>query len=687
MSTFPEYTADEIKQLQSSDNVLSVVLNFVEQGKLTTQMLTKQTKPVKKLLRKFDSLVIDNGILYRKINDIECGECKQPPSLATPNQFVNEFFQFLEDIVPKYSNLIIMGDFNLHIEENSNAISEFNNSLDALGLIQHVDFPTHIHGRSLDLVITEFTNGVDLVSCEAGPFLSDHCAVKVTTRVQKENIVSKSISFRNFKNMNKQNFSEDLQKLSLDSDNVETFVGEFENTIESLLNTHAPMQEKTQICRAPKPWFNETIMSLKRLMRKSERLWRKHRKPCDYEIYKSSMNKYHHELRNEKHSILSQKVLSFKGDSKKLYKFVKDLTGSKAENPMPAVENENELPDKFADFFMNKIKTIRDSLRDFDDYKPLFKDVPLFTSFKNLSEDEVKTIINKLQCKSCELDILPTKSRRLPIKMEASGSQASAEKAGLELIYSNYRPVSNLSFLSKLIEKCALYRLNEHVKDHDLLPINQSAYRQFHSCESALLRLVNDILDGMEHQEVTAMIAVDLSAAFDTVDHSILINVLEYQYGVNGTALKWIDSYLRPRSCRVNVSSTTSSERQLECSVPQGSCLGPWLYLVYAGTLFDIIPPSITVYGFADDHTANKRFVPTLTNEMDAIRDLQDCAVLINTWMNSNKLKMNNAKTEFILFGSRQQLSKCQTKQIIICGDVITSKHVYGTKELFWMRL
>ncbi|CAC5380194.1 unnamed protein product [Mytilus coruscus] len=77
MSTFPEYTADKIKQLQSSDNVLSVVLNFVEQGKLTTQMLTKQTKPVKKLLRKFDSLVIDNGILYRKINDIECGECKQ----------------------------------------------------------------------------------------------------------------------------------------------------------------------------------------------------------------------------------------------------------------------------------------------------------------------------------------------------------------------------------------------------------------------------------------------------------------------------------------------------------------------------------------------------------------------------------------------------------------------------------
>ncbi|CAG2203255.1 unnamed protein product [Mytilus edulis] len=90
MSTFPEYTADEIKQLQSSDNVLSVVLNFVEQGKLTTQMLTRQTKPVKKLLRKFDSLVIDNGILYRKINDIECGECKQLVIPETLKHYVLE---------------------------------------------------------------------------------------------------------------------------------------------------------------------------------------------------------------------------------------------------------------------------------------------------------------------------------------------------------------------------------------------------------------------------------------------------------------------------------------------------------------------------------------------------------------------------------------------------------------------
>lgn len=177
------------------------------------------------------------------------------------------------------------------------------------------------------------------------------------------------------------------------------------------------------------------------------------------------------------------------------------------------------------------------------------------------------------------------------------------------------------------------------------MPKNQSAYRRHHSCESALLRLVNDLLDGMEKQEVTALIAIDLSAAFDTVDHSILLDVLEKQYGVCGTALDWLDSYLRPRSCYVKVGSSTSTLRQLQCSVPQGSCLGPWLYLTYAGTLFDVIPPSVTVYGFADDHTANTRFRPNPVAERNAMQELEQCALIINDWMNENKLKMNTSKT------------------------------------------
>jgi hypothetical protein len=187
--------------------------------------------------------------------------------------------------------------------------------------------------------------------------------------------------------------------------------------------------------------------------------------------------------------------------------------------------------------------------------------------------------------------------------------------------------------------------------------------------------LVNDLLDAMENKEVTALIAIDLSAAFDTVDHDILLNVLQKQYGVSGNALSWVESYLRPRSCRVNVNSALSSSRQLECSVPQGSCLGPWLYLTYAGTLFDVIPSNIGVHGFADDHIAKKRFTPTSNRtECDAINELENCAVTINDWMNANKLKMNTSKTEFILFGSKTQLNKCTTTEINIAGDNVSSE-------------
>jgi hypothetical protein len=278
--------------------------------------------------------------------------------------------------------------------------------------------------------------------------------------------------------------------------------------------------------------------------------------------------------------------------------------------------------------------------------------------------EDLLPIITKLVNLSLRQGIFPEKYKKAIVR-------PLLKKVGLELELVNYRPVSNLSFLSKVIEKAVLSKLNVHASTHNLLPKNQSAYRRFHSCESALLRLVNDILGGMEKQEVTAMIAIDLSAAFDTVDHDILLDVLHCQYGVADSAFSWMDSYLRPRSCQVSVNSSLSSSRSLRCSVPQGYCLGPWLYLAYAGTLFDVIPPTISLYGFADDHIANKRFRPLPETESSAIKELEQCAVNINDWMNKNKLKMNTSKTEFIMFGSKAHLSKCTTTSIDIAGDII----------------
>ena len=210
------------------------------------------------------------------------------PSVSTPAQFVPEFFEFMEETLPRYSNILVTGDFNLHISDTTNAtITEFNNSLCAMGLHQHVNFPTHTAGQCLDLVITEITNGVQLQSCEPGAFVSDHCVVKCILKVQKENIMSKTVEFRNFKNMDHANFSADIAKITIECDDVNSFVERYETEIEAILDSHAPMHKKTIICRDPKPWFNENILQLKRLLRRAERVWRKHRQPDHLNILQS----------------------------------------------------------------------------------------------------------------------------------------------------------------------------------------------------------------------------------------------------------------------------------------------------------------------------------------------------------------------------------------------------------------
>ena len=221
--------------------------------------------------------------------------------------------------------------------------------------------------------------------------------------------------------------------------------------------------------------------------------------------------------------------------------------------------------------------------------------------------------------------------------------------------------------MSEVLEKCALKQLDEHCKKYAPLPDYQSAYRQSYSCETALVRLMNDILWNMECSDVTAFIAIDLSAAFDTVDHGILLGVLQYQFGVTGMVRKCFDSYLSPRQFQVNIGKAYSEPIDLQFSVPQGSCAGPILFLLYASTIGD----TIDIHGYVEDHGIKSKFKAKGNNnetELETIHGLESCLEDVKVWMDENQLKMNSSKTEFILFGSRGQLQKCTTNSINVNG-------------------
>ena len=188
----------------------------------------------------------------------------------------------------------------------------------------------------------------------------------------------------------------------------------------------------------------------------------------------------------------------------------------------------------------------------------------------------------------------------------------------------------------------------------------------------AILKISNDILWGMEGQSITSLVALDLSAAFDTVNHDILLSILRNKYGINGKALKQFDEYLRPRSFKVAVNGVYSKERNLEVSVPQGSCAGANIFNLYCSPLQDIVPEDLQLSGFADDHSIRKAFKAGNTNaERETITKLETCLLSIKKWMDKAQLKMNPAKTEFIYFGHSRQLPKCTINSIYVAGDLI----------------
>ena len=215
----------------------------------------------------------------------------------------------------------------------------------------------------------------------------------------------------------------------------------------------------------------------------------------------------------------------------------------------------------------------------------------------------------------------------------------------------------------------------------------QLAYRANYSCETSILKLCNHILWAMERQEITALVAPDLSTAFDTLDHSVLLNVLYNQFGITGNALNWYNTYLRPRLCYVEITGSRSQSRIIDFSVPQGSCAGPVLYSIYASTHQAVIPEGIDLNGFVDDHNVKKAFkAGNKEDEEEVISDLEMCTTRINNWMNVNRLKMNTDKMEFILFET-YHLHKCETSSINICGDIVVKSSKLSCLVYGWMKI
>ena len=242
----------------------------------------------------------------------------------------------------------------------------------------------------------------------------------------------------------------------------------------------------------------------------------------------------------------------------------------------------------------------------------------------------------------------------------------------------NYWPVSNLCFISKIVERVVAQQINCHISDNGLSNMLQSAYKSGHSTETALLTIHDDIAFNMSQGRVTSLTLLDLSAAFDTIDHKSLLRRLSKWFGLSGGVLGWFRSYLDSRKQAVKVGGVVSDDRVLTAGVPQGSVLGPLLFSLYTVPLSREIAAfkGLQHHLYADDTQVYLSINPE-SPHLDLFK-LGECLSRVQLWMHDNILKLNPDKTEFILIGTDHMHSKFASlfPYEILGNEMLPADHV-----------
>jgi hypothetical protein len=462
------------------------------------------------------------------------------------------------------------------------------------------------------------------------------------------------------------------------------------------MDKHAPT--KTTTCRATpnKPFITPEIRAEKAKRSRLETIYRKFKRPADRDRLKQQSRLVAKLITLARREHYRTLITKHANTPRNLWNTLNSLLCRTARPSLPSTSSASTLASAFINFFTDKITKLQATLpkTTASPHTPLPDPPPLFSDFTPATREEVKAAILASSDSTCPLDFIPTRVLKsclesllqpitnlinlclqesiFPDCFKTALIKPLLKKHSLpkdEL--SSYRPISNLNFLSKLLERIIYSRLTAHLNSFSSLSPFQSAYRKFHSVETALLRIQNDLLLAMEKHHVTALVFLDLSAAFDTIDHTILLTRLTSTFGICGPALNLLSSYLSNRTQFVSIDSESSVSAPLSTGVPQGSVLGPLLFTMYTTPLQYLLQDSaLSFHFYADDTQLYISFSPQ--DHSDSRTRLSTILDSVHSWLSSNQLIVNPAKTEFLLTGTAQQRSKVIESSITFKGNCLS---------------
>ena len=624
-----------------------------------------------------------------------------------PNTSVSDFIKEYDLLLNKLNNIkdydIVVGmDHNLDfLKSNNHRITqkfiELNLDLNFLPcitrptritkstatLIDNIFISQNLHGRQDSLILIEdLSDHLPSLITLSGQYLEKKATPTILTRKLDEEAYNK---------INSSLISRDW-KTKFRNKNVDECFDAWHSTLQSTIDKFAPERKikltKRQLKRDP--WITSSLLKSCKKQKKLYKKSIKFNKDPDtwnkYQSYKAILDKIKRTLKKDYYQA---QCLAFKRNTRKLWKIINEIKGkcNDKSNIIESIKSNdityydaknitNSLGEYFStvgENYANKIpkpeKSITSYLRDIPTnnrsiYLPptnKYEITKLINRLENKQSsgfDKISNmILKRLQTSiTTPLEIIFNKSLesgKFPQRMKVADIYPLFKNKERNLC-TNYRPISLLITVSKLLEKLMYIRVYSFLDNTDQFFDSQYGFRTNHSCENAISELLGHIIKGKERNKSTACVFLDLSKAFDTIKHEVLLAKLE-RYGIRGVALNWFRSYLTDRKIRVKckVESTGkleySKEYPITFGAPQGSCLGPLIFLLFNNDLHRVIKHSQVIL-FADDTT-----LYITDHSISRIKtNLEHDLKLLQDWFHANKLTLNLSKTQCMLFKAKK---------------------------------
>lgn len=604
----------------------------------------------------------------------------------------------------------IMGDLNCnllnHERPDSKALDNFCRSFNLKQMIETATRVTNASESLLDVLIVSNPQQV-LKTKVLQSSISDHDLVYAVLRLKNARPKATYVLTRSFRLYDSIAFLKDLYGVpwSILSvfDDAEDKLYAFSTLFNEILDNHAPVRT-IKVRGRRNPCITEDIRELMKLRDSWRREARKNNDEEAWAMYKNLRNRVKSEIRSAEREFVNEQIQN-KNNSNCIWKAIRFCIPKKSATRREFSKDERVAANEFNEFFVSvgqrtvdKIKSLAsecDFIMDNSSFVPRQYDGQDQFAFSSVHCSEVEDIIKAMPSNKAPgfdkvpirvvKDSLPATLPFITAIINASFKSSvfpniwkTAEvipilKQGNHEEANNNRPISLLPALSKVCERVAHNQFTSYLTLNERLTAKQSGNRKWHSTETTLINTTDKILEEIDNKKLSAFVYLDLSKAFDSLNHQILLSKLQ-DVGVSSDALKWFQTYITNRKQVVRINSVTSEVLPINHGVPQGSILGPLLFTIYVNDL-PMVAKNCSTECFVDDTKLYASFC--LCDHAQTADKMNQDLVRVRDWSFNNQLLLNPEKTKLMVFGSRQMRSKLLEFRLSLLGkDILPASTV-----------